>query len=141
VCGVHIPEGYEVATTIYALHHNETLHPDSFNFLPERWLDKETSATVRSAWAPFSVGPRNCVGMSLATNQVLLAISKLLWHGDFRISEDTKLAAIGAGSTELGPGRTREIEFQCYDTFGASTEGPYLQFKRRTRSLEVLGSG
>jgi cytochrome P450 len=132
VCGIHIPEGYEVATPIYALHHNESHHPDSFHFDPERWLqDKERSGATKAAWAPFSVGDRNCVGMTLATNEVLIAMATILWHGDFRIPHDSKLASIGAGCGRLGPGRQREKEFQLYDTFGASTEGPYLQFKRR----------
>ena len=130
-CGIHIPEGYEVATTIYALHHNELYHPDSFSFQPERWLGDD-HAGVDAAWAPFSYGPRNCVGLSLATNEVLLAVASLLWQGDLRISDDPQLASIGAGSLELGLGRTRKSEFQMYDTFGASTEGPYLQFRKRT---------
>lgn len=133
ICGVRIPEGYEVATTIYALHHNESYHPDSFTFDPDRWLrDKESVQETKAAWAPFSVGERNCVGMTLAINEVLIAIATILWHGDFRIADDPVLASIGAGSEKLGVGRHREKEFQLYDTFGASTKGPYLQFKRRS---------
>lgn len=132
ICGIHVPEGYEVATTIYALHHNESYHPDSFTFDPDRWLqEKESLQATKSAWAPFSVGDRNCVGMTLATNEILIAIATILWHGDFRIADDPVLASIGAGSERLGSGRYREREFQLYDTFGASTEGPYLQFRRR----------
>lgn len=132
VCGIRIPEGYEVATSIYSLHHNEIYHRYSFKFDPERWMqDKESLSITKSAWTPFSVGDRNCVGMTLAMNEVLIATATLLWHGDFKISDDPKLACIGAGSARLGPGRQRETEFQLYDTFGASTEGPYLQFKRR----------
>jgi hypothetical protein len=71
------------------------------------------------------------VGKTLATYKVLIAIATLLWHGDFRIADDPALANIGAGSELLGLRRHREKEFQLYDTFGASTEGPYLQFKRR----------
>ncbi|KAF3000084.1 hypothetical protein E8E13_002367 [Curvularia kusanoi] len=132
ICGIHIPEGFEVATTIYALHHNESYHPNSFHFDPERWLqDKETVQKTKAAWAPFSVGERNCVGMTLATNEILVAMATILWHGDFRVSDNPVLAEIGAGSEQLGPGRHRRKEFQLYDTFGASTEGPYLQFRRR----------
>lgn len=138
VCGVYIPEGYEVATTVYALHHNETYHRDSFTFDPERWLqDRVTVTETKAAWAPFSIGARNCVGMTLAINEVLITIATILWHGDFRVTENPVLSRIGAGSEELGkkiPGRHRKKEFQLYDTFGASTEGPYLQFKRRVFS-------
>lgn len=135
VCVVYIPEGCEVAVSVYALHHNETYHPDLYTFDPERWLqDKEAVKEMKASWAPFSIGARNCVGKTLAVNAVLIAISTILWHDDFRITEDPLLASIGAGSEELGektPRRHRETEFQLYDTFGASTEGPYLHFKRR----------
>lgn len=130
-----IPEGHEVAITVYALHHNESYHTNSFTFDPERWLQGTDSVKeTKAAWAPFSVGDRNCVGMTLAVNEVLVAMAIILWHGDFQTAEDPLLARIGAGSEELGrkiPGRHREKEFQLYDTFGASTEGPYLQSKRR----------
>ncbi|KAL9030491.1 MAG: hypothetical protein Q9196_001393 [Gyalolechia fulgens] len=33
-----IPAGYDIATCIYALHHNESYFEDSFNFSPNRWL-------------------------------------------------------------------------------------------------------
>ena len=36
--GHHIPAGYEVATSIYAIHHNEAYFPDSYAFRPERWI-------------------------------------------------------------------------------------------------------
>lgn len=130
VCGVHVPQTMEAAVSIYALHHNEAYHPSSFEFRPDRWLDGDV-VKVQSAWAPFSYGPRNCIGMTLATNEVLITISRLLWQGDFRVSDDEKLAAIGGGTQDLGYGRSRRSEFQMYDTFGASTEGPYLQFRRK----------
>ena len=136
VCGRRIPAGCEVATTIYALHHNEAHFPESFTFAYKRWLpsgndNSNNLAKSRAAWAPFSYGPRNCVGMALATNEVLIAVARLLWQGDFQLAEDPDIAAIGNGSPELGAGRHRPNEFQMYDTFGASTEGPYLQFRRR----------
>jgi cytochrome P450 len=102
ICGLHIPEGYEVATTIYALHHNELYHPDSFTFDPKRWLQSnETLRKTKEAWGPSSIGERNCVGKTLATYEVLIAIATLLWHGDFHIADDPVLASIGAGSEQL----------------------------------------
>jgi cytochrome P450 len=89
ICGVHIPAGYEVATTIYALHHNE---------------DKEKVQETKVAWAPFSIGERNCVGMTLATIEILITMATILWHGDFRITDDPALASIGASSAHLGTG-------------------------------------
>ncbi|KAI0397542.1 vera protein [Xylariaceae sp. FL0594] len=50
------------------------LHPDYWprpnEFIPERWTVPEGDPlhfpAATSAWAPFSLGPRNCIGMELA---------------------------------------------------------------------------
>ncbi|KAF2164713.1 hypothetical protein M409DRAFT_25107 [Zasmidium cellare ATCC 36951] len=116
---------------IYALHHNDSYHPDLFRFDPDRWLNKDTAARTKTTWAPSSHGARNCIGLNLAMNEVLLAMATVLWHGNFRTAGDKNLAAIGEGRADFGPGRHRKGEFQTFDTFGTSTDDPYSQFKRR----------
>ena len=52
-------------------------------FVPERWLgDTEYAADKRDAHQPFSVGPRNCLGMNLAWHEMRLLLAKLLFHFD-----------------------------------------------------------
>ncbi|KAI1377841.1 cytochrome P450 4V3 [Hypoxylon crocopeplum] len=54
-------------------------HPDYWprpnDFLPERWLAAEGDplyVATKEAWTPFSLGPRNCIGMELAMIELRL---------------------------------------------------------------------
>ena len=41
VDGHFFPEGTEVGTPVYALHHQERYFPDAFAFKPARWLHED----------------------------------------------------------------------------------------------------
>lgn len=67
-------------------------HPDYWprpdEFLPERWLAVEGEplyVAVKEAWMPFSLGPRNCVGIELA--MIELKLVAVLIARDFDIEE------------------------------------------------------
>ncbi|KAI1339721.1 vera protein [Xylariaceae sp. FL0016] len=55
-------------------------HPDYWprpnDFLPERWLTGEGDPMypAKEAYTPFSVGPRNCIGMELALMELKLVL-------------------------------------------------------------------
>lgn len=47
----------------YNLHHSSSNWTDPEVFVPERWLDDSKYASDdKTAFAPFSLGPRNCIG-------------------------------------------------------------------------------
>jgi cytochrome P450 len=55
---------------------NASIYASPETFSPERWLVPETQTeTLKSAYSPFSLGPRNCIGQnySLAEMQILVA--------------------------------------------------------------------
>ena len=60
-----IPRGYAIGMSSVIVHHDESVFPDSYSFLPERWLDgknqhrKELDRSLLS----FSKGTRACIGM------------------------------------------------------------------------------
>lgn len=67
--GHHLPEGTVVGVPHYAIHHNPEYYPHPFEYKPERWIaDSEPKVTAdsvslgQSAFCPFSVGPRGCIG-------------------------------------------------------------------------------
>jgi cytochrome P450 len=69
VDGQQLPEGTVVGVPHYTIHHNADYYPQPFEFRPERWvLDSEPKTTAesvsvaQSAFCPFSVGPRGCIG-------------------------------------------------------------------------------
>lgn len=49
---------------MWALHHNPKYFGRPDDFAPERWLgDQEFKNDRLDAVKPFSIGPRNCIGM------------------------------------------------------------------------------
>ncbi|MEW5848932.1 MAG: cytochrome P450 [Myxococcota bacterium] len=62
--GERLPAGTELLLLVHALHHDPASwrHPDEFQ--PERWLRGDV--VVEGAFIPFLVGPRKCVGQTLA---------------------------------------------------------------------------
>ncbi|GAP85036.2 putative cytochrome P450 4V3 [Rosellinia necatrix] len=67
---------------------NPSYWPRPDEFLPERWMVPEGDPlhpVNNSAWAPFSIGPRNCIGMELAL--IELRIVSVLVARRFDIEE------------------------------------------------------
>lgn len=80
--GTFIPEGYLVAFNNYTLGRMYYIWgPDAEEFKPERWID-ETMGKLKVVSAfqfnAFSAGPRICIGMQLAMNQIKMVTSSLL---------------------------------------------------------------
>ncbi|KAK7936023.1 cytochrome P450 [Apiospora marii] len=66
---------------VHTFAHPSSRHPD--RFAPERWLgDPDYADDKRNAHQPFSVGPRNCIGMNLAWHEMRLILAKLLYNFD-----------------------------------------------------------
>ncbi|RDW67212.1 cytochrome P450 [Aspergillus mulundensis] len=138
VDGQYIPPGVDVGTCIYSIHHNPTYYPDPFTFRPERWIPSECGTVhkdadvgaARSAFNPFSLGPRSCIGKSLAYVELHLALANVLWAFDMRVARGT-LGRIGEGNVGNEYGRHRVDEYQLYDHLTAAKEGPYLEFRPR----------
>lgn len=135
VDGEFVPGGYDVGTCIYAIHHNEEYFPHSFEFLPERWLpgfelSKEQLMAANKAFNPFSIGPRACIGRSLAMTEISVALARVIWSLDFRRS-DGDLGKIGEGTPEASDGRNRVKEYQLTSHLTSWTSGPMVEFRKR----------
>ncbi|KAI9842226.1 MAG: hypothetical protein M1837_007371 [Sclerophora amabilis] len=133
--GDHVPGGIDVGTPIYALHHNEQYFPAPFNFRPSRWianredqLSADSVTLAQSAFCPFSVGPRGCVGRSMAYMEMTISLARMVWLYDMRLGE---MYALGEGNSNLEAGRRREEEFQMIDKFVSKVDGPMVQFRAR----------
>lgn len=133
VDGEHIPEGVEIGTPIYAIHHSEIYYPDPFRFDPGRWLTSADNAPRKGllgedAFCAFSVGSRSCIGKSFAYQEMMCVLSTLLWKFGIRLAPGSRL---GEGHDSLGQGRTRSDEFQLYDVFASKCAGPFVEFRER----------
>lgn len=133
VDGQHIPAGTVVGIPHYAIHHNPEYFPKPFEFIPERWIENEAiervrmdAATAKSAYTPFSIGPRGCIGKSLAYAELGIALARTVWLYDMRLA-----SGLGEGGEGMGWGRERRGEYQTKDSFTSFKDGPVVVFKKR----------
>jgi cytochrome P450 len=128
VDGHVVPEGTVVGVPIYTIHHNPVYFPEPYQYRPERWLDddKEQIEKAQSAFNPFSIGARGCIGKSVAYMELRLAIAKLVW--EFEIKHK-----VTEGKAELWDEgfAVMEGEYRLLDHFTCKKEGPVIEFTQR----------
>lgn len=135
--GERIPAGTIVGTPHYAIHHNPAYYPDPFAYRPERWIaskgdgvsDDAQVALAQSAFCPFSIGPRGCIGKGLAYIEMTITLARVLFLYDVR--KAVGVADPGEGKAGAEWGRDRVGEFQLVDTFTSLKNGPMVEFRRR----------
>ncbi|KAM0256416.1 hypothetical protein ACHAPA_012171 [Fusarium lateritium] len=127
-----LPAGVDVGTGIYSLHHNPHYHKEPFKYLPERWIvgevgsTKETVELARSAFVPFSTGPRSCVGKGFAYHELTLSLAHILYKFDFsRLPDSSRSLSCDAS----GPGG--KGEFLLRDHITGAKSSLHLQFRLR----------
>ena len=140
VDGEFIPAGCEIGTCIYAIHHHELYFPDSFTFSPERWLSssetqhgKLESPMHNSAYNPFSLGPRGCVGRPLALMEISVTVARVIWLMEFRNVE----GALETRAPCENESRHYGGEFQLYSHLTSYTKDNFLQFQPATNRESV----
>lgn len=142
--GHFIPEGTVVGVPHYTIHHNETYYPNAYSYVPERWQAGAKSSLngavtteddvhrAQSAFCPFSVGPRGCIGKGLAYVEMSTTLARTIWLYDMR--KALGVADPGEGRKDMEWGRHRESEFQLIDTFTSAKTGPMVEFRKVDRA-------
>ncbi|GAP90740.1 putative cytochrome P450 family protein [Rosellinia necatrix] len=142
--GEPVPEGVVVGTPHYTIHHNAAYYPQPFTYAPERWIvgaaavSKMTGggviaerdvALAQSAFCPFSIGPRGCIGKGLAYIELMTTLARVLFLYDLRRAPGSDPAE---GNPSLEWGRQRPGEYQLIDQFTSLKDGPMVEFRRRS---------
>ena len=127
------PEGTIVGTSAYAIHHSEEYFEEPWTYRPERWIEDEKNGITaesirhaRTAFCPFSLGSRGCVGKPMAYAELSIALGRAFYQYDIRLAEGD---STGAGDPKLEWGRRRRNEFQLQDAFICGRDGPNIEFK------------
>ncbi|KAF5358127.1 hypothetical protein D9756_001161 [Leucocoprinus leucothites] len=81
--GMFIPAGSTVIANIYAITRDTELFPDPEEFKPERFMDA-TDPLLKNFNMSFGFGRRICPGQYVATDQLFIMISRILWAFDVR---------------------------------------------------------
>ncbi|TDZ20879.1 FAD-linked oxidoreductase apf9 [Colletotrichum orbiculare MAFF 240422] len=108
---VWVPEGIDVGTGIYSLHHHASYFESPYEYRPERWIVGEGGPTqksvglARSSFFPFSSGPRSCVGKGFAYHEITLTLARVLFKFDFkRLAEDQMASGGSTGNPDESTG-------------------------------------
>ncbi|KAF1818121.1 cytochrome P450 monooxygenase [Dissoconium aciculare CBS 342.82] len=106
--GQHVLPPYTVFSMTPALQHrNARVFPEPLSFHPERWLLAPSSSLSSSTTNPplskylvqFSKGPRNCIGMHLATAELVIGIATFVRRLGHRLVLDD---GVGEAVVDLG---------------------------------------
>lgn len=89
ISGVHLPKDTLIEISTYAVHHDEKYFPDPFVFKPERFLLENKHLLTPYTYLPFGQGPRNCVGMRFAYQEIKLCLAKIIRRYRFTTTPDT----------------------------------------------------
>ncbi|MEH2401976.1 cytochrome P450 [Nostoc sp.] len=81
IMGYELPEGTAVVPSIYLAHHREEVYPQSKQFKPERFLQRQYSPYE---YLPFGGGNRRCIGMAFAQYEMKIVLATVL--SDFQLS-------------------------------------------------------
>nr|ANS06311.1 cytochrome P450 [Agasicles hygrophila]AZR39436.1 cytochrome P450 [Agasicles hygrophila] len=109
-----IEKGTQVVVSIIGIHRDPEYYPDPLKYDPERFSSKNRANIGSSTFIPFSMGPRNCIGLRFGLLQVKIALTQIL--NNFRIS--------------ISPRMKMPIELD-EDVFLMKTKGPlYLKAER-----------
>ncbi len=83
--GVKLPTHSLVFISPLTLHYSPEIWPDPTRFDPDRHLPKNEAARHRSAWLPFGIGPRVCIGNHFALLEGPIIMATLMRRARFEI--------------------------------------------------------
>ncbi|MHC5822991.1 MAG: cytochrome P450, partial [Nostoc sp.] len=76
--------GTVLTPSIYLTHHREDLYPESKQFKPERFLERQFSPYE---YLPFGGGNRRCIGMAFALFEMKLVLATVLSHWQMELAD------------------------------------------------------
>ncbi|KAH9908280.1 putative cytochrome P450 [Xylariomycetidae sp. FL2044] len=107
VDGTYVPEGVYLSTDNMAMMHDPRNFQKPFRFDPERWFGPEKNAFT----APFSIGPRACIGINLAYLEIRAVLAKVIYALDWEFSPDPGDWPARCTLTELWNKAPLELKF------------------------------
>lgn len=133
-----LPAGVNVGTCIFALHHHSDYVVDPFKYDPARWLQQDRrkeAENLHAVFQPFSQGHRSCLGKPLVYMELSIAIARLVFEFDMRLSDDQHQEAFIL--EEVKSGKRHKDGYHVQDWFLTNNWGPYVEFKERDQDEKV----
>jgi len=116
-----IPKGATLFWSFNELHGDQKLWGDPWVFRPDRFLIDFPGLTTNpnkpltetgefKKYLPFGIGPRHCPGYKLATYELYVGISKLLWEYEFSSPSKVDLAL-----HQFHPSQSQGLSAHCQE--------------------------
>jgi cytochrome P450 len=130
VDGVFLPAGTDCGTPTYSIHRQAQYYREPETYIPERWIEGETCKasgvswtstkedieTARRAFCPFSIGPRGCIGKSMAFMEMRLTLARLIFLFDMSLADRQ--------------GEDSNGHLALVDHFTSAKDGPNVEFQK-----------
>jgi len=87
--GIHMKKGMLVSVATYPLHYSEEYYSEPHKFDPDRWSPENKHKINPYAYAPFGLGPRNCIGMRFAMEEMKIALCSVISKVKFVPTKET----------------------------------------------------
>jgi len=85
-------KGMLVSVATYPLHYSEEYYSEPQKFDPDRWAPENKHKINPYAYAPFGLGPRNCVGMRFAMEELKIALCSVVSKVKFVPTKETPVS-------------------------------------------------
>jgi cytochrome P450 family 3 subfamily A len=93
--GIILPKGTIVYLSPFTVQHNSDYFENPFDFKPGRFITESNEPQYHPyAYFPFGGGPRMCIGMRFAMNEMLMNIARAITKFRFCLSPETKVFTI-----------------------------------------------
>lgn len=103
--GVELENDQLITIAAFAVHRNAQYYPDPDTYQPERFLPENKHNLVPYTYLPFGLGPRNCVGMRFAYQEIKLCLARIITQFKFDKAPETpeKLEFVKMGLLSVKP--------------------------------------
>lgn len=104
IMGYDIEPGCLLLGSIYQVHHREDIYPNSHQFNPDRFLERQYSPYE---FLPFGGGSRRCIGAALAMYEMTLIIKTIMSECELELAETKPVQPCRRGGTLAPKGGVR----------------------------------
>lgn len=94
IMGYELEPGTVISPCIYLTHHREDLYPQSKQFKPERFLERQFSPYE---YLPFGGGNRRCIGAAFALYEMKLVLATILSRFELALAEPRPVRPVRRG--------------------------------------------
>jgi cytochrome P450 family 110 len=95
VMGYQLETGTLIVPNIYLTHHRKDLYPDSKQFKPERFLERQFTPYE---YLPFGGGNRRCIGLAFALMEMKLVLATVLSMWQLELVDGQSVKPIRQGA-------------------------------------------